>query len=72
MTEQWNRPFLERIEQNICLLRDKGYDPYAQLYGYLKTGDDIYITRKGNARELVKTLDKDELRRYLYQIDHGK
>ena len=72
MTEKVNRPFLERIDQIIHLLRDEGYDPYAQLYGYLKTGQDIYITRKGNARELVKTLDKDELQRYLYQIDYDK
>lgn len=46
-------------------LRESGYDPYTQIYGYLKTGNDSYITRKDNARLLISQLDKDLIAEYL-------
>lgn len=53
---------LEHIVASICAA---GYDPYAQLYGYLKTGEDTYITRTGDARALVKTLSRSELQSFV-------
>ena len=50
------------IVDSIC---SAGYDPYAQLYGYLKTGDDTYITRTGDARNLIKSIDREQLREYI-------
>lgn len=45
-----------------------GYEPYEQLTGYLKTGSDLYITRKGNARAKIKLLKtsfiKEEIQKY--------
>lgn len=52
---------LEHIVASICAA---GYDPYAQLYGYLKTGDETYITRTGGARGLVKEISREELQSY--------
>ena len=38
---------------------------YDQLYAYLETGLDTYITRKGNARTLVAEIDRDQLWAYI-------
>lgn len=46
-------------------IRAAGYEPYDQLYGYMKTGDETYITRSGDARKLIKTLDCNQLQCYI-------
>ena len=53
------------IEQIADSIRTAGYDPYAQLCGYLSTGNDSYITRQGNARDLIKQVDKTALEAFL-------
>lgn len=57
--------FDEAISIVIDALRKAGYDPYDQLYGYVSTGIISYITRQGNAREIVAKLDMDDLRDFL-------
>ncbi|MBR2132724.1 MAG: IreB family regulatory phosphoprotein [Oscillospiraceae bacterium] len=49
----------------VASIREAGYEPYNQIYGYLKTGDDTYITRTGDARNLIKTLERDQLQEYI-------
>lgn len=49
----------------VASIRSAGYDPYAQLYGYLTQGDVTYITRTGGARDMMKTLNEKDLRRYV-------
>lgn len=49
-------------------IRAAGYEPYDQLYGYMKTGDETYITRSGDARKLIKTLDCNQLQCYVEQL----
>ena len=39
----------------------KGYDPVAQLTGFVLTGDPTYITSHGNARNLICRLERDEV-----------
>ena len=53
------------LEEIIIALHSKGYDPHEQLYGYVKTGNDLYITRKNNAREKIKLIDILKLKEYL-------
>lgn len=53
------------MESIVSSIEQAGMDPYEQLYGYLTTGKEIYITRNGNARELIRTLDKDDISRYI-------
>ena len=53
------------IEHIVDSIRSAGYEPYDQLYGYLKTGDETYITRTGDARNLIKTLDRGKLQVYV-------
>ena len=42
-------------------LEAKGYDPITQIVGYLISGDPTYITSYGNARYLIRQLERDEL-----------
>ncbi|MBO8137357.1 MAG: IreB family regulatory phosphoprotein [Desulfotomaculum sp.] len=42
-------------------LKEKGYNPINQLVGYLLSGDPAYITSHGNARNLIRRLERDEL-----------
>ena len=45
----------------IDALPEGCYDPYAQMYGCLPTEDDILLTRRDGARELIKLIDKEDL-----------
>ena len=56
--------FRARMDRIVKALKDAGYDPYMQLYGYLETGDDTYITRKGNARDEIGELDREMIREF--------
>jgi uncharacterized protein (UPF0297 family) len=42
-------------------LKEKGYDPISQLVGYMLSGDPAYITNHRNARNLIRSLERDEL-----------
>ena len=57
--------FEQKIEYIISVIRDAGYEPYDQLYAYLQSGCDTYITRKGNARALVAELDRERIWNYI-------
>jgi uncharacterized protein (UPF0297 family) len=51
-------------------LEEAGYDPLAQLVGYLLSGDPAYITSRRQARALIRSVGREELleelvRRYL-------
>lgn len=46
-------------------IRDAGFVPYDQLYGYVQTGNSLYITRRNNAREIVMKMDREKIRRCL-------
>jgi uncharacterized protein (UPF0297 family) len=51
--------------QVIKGILDAGYDPVMQILGYLQTDDDAYITRTGNARNLIKLINRIELEEYV-------
>jgi len=57
--------FEETIDYVVAVLKEAGYEPYEQLYGYLNTGNESYITRKGNARDLVAALDREQIWNYI-------
>lgn len=42
-------------------LKDKGYNPVNQIVGYIISGDATYITNHNNARNLIKTIEIDDL-----------
>ncbi len=49
------------LHQVYAALTEKGYNPINQLVGYLLSGDPAYITSHGNARSLIRRLERDEL-----------
>ena len=57
--------FEETIEYIVAVLKEAGYDSYKQLYAYASTGNEAYITRKGNAREIATKLDRNQIAEYI-------
>ncbi|MDO7788705.1 IreB family regulatory phosphoprotein [Desulforamulus aquiferis] len=49
------------LQAVYAALKEKGYNPINQLVGYLLSGDPAYITSHGNARSLIRRLERDEL-----------
>ena len=56
----------ELLQTIIASMKEAGYDPHDQLYGYYTTGEESYITRRGNAREMIKSVSPDTIREYLH------
>ncbi len=56
---------------NIVLssLEDRGYDPYTQLLGYITEGQPNYITSHNNARMLIQTLDFEQVKKYVLEME---
>lgn len=60
--------FNTSMEIIVSAMKEKGYDPYAQLYGYLQEDNPIYITQHKNARTLIQTLDKKQIKQYIAKM----
>ena len=58
----------ELLQTIIASMKEAGYVPQDQLYGYYTTGEESYITRRGNARELIKQISAETIRDYLHSI----
>lgn len=39
-------------------LEERGYDPVEQIVGYLLSGDPTYITSHGEARKVIRQVDR--------------
>ena len=57
-----NKDILEYI---ISSIEKSGNDPRSQIYGYVTTGNECYITREGKTRELIKNLELSLLKEYV-------
>lgn len=42
-------------------LKQKGYNPINQIVGYILSEDPTYITTYNNARNIISSMDRDEL-----------
>lgn len=49
---------LTEVYEALC---EKGYNPIAQLIGYLLTEDPTYITSHNNARKIMSRMDRDDI-----------
>ena len=59
----------KEILQHIAdTIRQTGNDPHDQLLGYITTGDVTYITRRNNARELIQTVDKKDVKQFVKEL----
>lgn len=57
-TQPGSRDVLQRV---YLALQEKGYNPVAQIAGYLLCGDPVYITAHGDARTLIRQLNLQEV-----------
>lgn len=55
---------LRQLESIAGSIREAGFEPFDQITGYLRTGDERYITRTGNAREQIKQFERKTLKEY--------
>lgn len=60
--------FNKSMDIIVEALKERGYDPYAQIYGYLQENNPMYITQHRNARELIKQLDVKEIQRFISKL----
>ena len=51
----------EILKEVYQALVEKGYNPINQIVGYILSGDPTYITSHNNARNIIRTLERDEL-----------
>ena len=51
----------EILEVVYQAMTEKGYNPVNQIVGYIMSGDPTYITSHRNARNLIMTIERDEL-----------
>lgn len=57
--------YRKKVEYIVSVLRDAGDSPYDQLYAYAITENENYITRQGDARKMVVSLDRELLIKYV-------
>lgn len=62
--------FMTAISEVYLALQEAGFEPYDQLTGYIRTGNDQYITRHRNARRIVLDMDPEQIRLYLRRYGH--
>jgi len=51
----------EILKEVYSALSEKGYNPVNQIVGYILSGDPTYITSHKNARNIIRTIERDEL-----------
>lgn len=62
--------FMAAISEVYLAIREAGYEPFDQLTGYVRTGNDQYITRSRNARNIVTEMDPEMIKQYLKRYGH--
>ena len=56
-----NTKFKEILKEVYEALVEKGYNPINQIVGYILSGDPTYITSHNDARNKIRTIERDEL-----------
>ena len=56
-----NERVQEILKEVYEALVEKGYNPINQIVGYILSGDPTYITSHNNARNKIRTIERDEL-----------
>ena len=51
----------EVLKEVYEALQEKGYNPINQIVGYILSGDPTYITSYNDARNKIRTIERDEL-----------
>ena len=56
-----NSKIQETLKEVYDSLVEKGYNPINQLVGYILSGDPTYITSYNDARNKIRSIERDEL-----------
>lgn len=59
--------FIREMERIVAAIQSVGQAPYDQLYGYVMSENDQYITRHSGAREIITKMDVDDIKKFLNQ-----
>ena len=51
----------ETLKEVYNSLVEKGYNPINQIVGYILSGDPTYITSHNDARNKIRSIERDEL-----------
>lgn len=62
------RQFIAAMDHIVAALRERGYDPYAQLTGYVTENEPTYVTSHKEARQLIVTLDMERVKRFVKEM----
>ncbi|MBE6608133.1 MAG: IreB family regulatory phosphoprotein [Ruminococcaceae bacterium] len=49
-------------------MKEKGYDLYTQVTGYIMENEPTYITNHGGARQLITTLDIECVKQFVKEM----
>ena len=60
--------FIAAMDHIVAALKERGYDPYAQLTGYVTENEPAYITSNKGARQLIITLDRGKVKEYVEKM----
>lgn len=63
-----DKVFTETMEYIVASLKERGYDPYMQLLGYVTHNETSYITSNRGARSLIQTLDFEKVKQYVAEM----
>ena len=63
-----DKQFATAMETIVAALIERGYDPYAQLTGYITENEPTYITNHKGARQLIITLDMECVKCYVKEM----
>ena len=63
-----DKQFATAMEAIVAALKERGYDPYAQLTGYVTENEPTYITNHKGARQLIVTFDMERVKRFVKEM----
>ena len=62
--------FMAAMSEVYMALQEAGFEPFDQLTGYVRTGNDQHLTRRHNARKIVTEMDPEMIKLYLKRYGH--
>lgn len=62
------KQFNAAMEHVVAALKERGYDPYSQLTGYVTENEPTYITSHKGARQFIITLDRRKVKGYVEKM----
>jgi len=63
------KTYISILDHIVEALLERGYNPYAQLKGYLINNSELYITSFKKARDMIKTIDVKDVENYIHNWD---